>query len=252
MGGSLCEALQSVGIYANEEKKFYNSMREIPGYMFIALLNKTVNESRRDGVRYASNFDETFVNTVNDLISSKLSKTGVSARFIRKLHILEDKKENLEVRKFLLKYRNKILLDKGFGLAISYDKCSLGFSVLQTPVDGMEEFSMERALNVLSIGINSGKIPFICLKINDFIGFSVKSMKLSKDNYLSSAYGINIIEDDVCNKHLSDWYNKFGKQAVSYWSVYHILRCNSTKHKDQWYLIKDKGEINDGEQSRNL
>lgn len=241
MNTLMMDALKDSGYTFSSKKDYYTSLKDVPRRVFMAVINDIVWEKVKSGVLYSSEMEQEILSKLNQIVSDNSQKKSVSSSFIKKLFILENKKENIEIRNFLLKYKDKVILNKGYGLAIAYDRFKLCYSIISIGDRGRTD--NHEALAYLEEGIESGVIPFICLKVNTFTGFNIESVKYSKPNYLFSAYGYNILNNEEYEEHLKDWYAKFGRKAVSNTAVYHVCRCNSNKFRNQWYLMKAREEI---------
>lgn len=240
----LGEVFQQANIIYREEKEgFYKNVSDIPAYAFAYLVNSIENNNKTRGVTFSSEYGENILESVNSAVREYGRSTRVRKNFLTKLPILDSEKESIDIKNFLIKHQDKVIYHNGYGLSFAYDKCYLKLTLLQTLPNHLDKkMSVQQALAYLEKMIESGRLPYICLKVNTFMGFNVPNMKSTKNGYLFSAYGVNILKDPVCYDHLGDWYEKFGRKAVKPYSLYHVCRCNSNKYRNQWYLIKDKKE----------
>ena len=240
MRGTMADALSCAGIKIKEEDEYYKKYSDIPLQMYSIPVWGILKDRSREGLRFSTGLREEILSSVNHIVNENKGLKGVSEEFIRDLPILEDKTNNVEIRDFLIRYKERIVLCNGYGVAVSYDRRNLSFSFLQNNHGGLgPQISKKDMLSWIEKGIRVQAIPFICLKVNYSI---ILREPVTKSNYLFSAYGYNILNDSGFAEHLGDWYAKFGKKNVKRDTVYHICSCQSRKYKDQWYLIKAKEE----------
>ena len=239
MEGTMADALNRVGVTV-EDNKYYGSYKDIPLQMFSIPIRGILKARSREGLMFSTGLRDEVLNCVNDIVTENKGQYGVSEEFIRGLPILESEKNNIEIRNFLIKHKERVVLCNGYGVAISYDRRNLGFCFLQNNhKDLCRKVEASDMLAWLENGIKLQSIPFICLKINDSI---VIRKEVNRSNYLFTAYGCNILKDKRCEEHLHDWYAKFGKKNVRRETLYHVCMCNSHKYANQWYLVKAKEE----------
>lgn len=239
LSNSIKEALGKAG-YIPSYEGFYKLFKDIPMQMFsIPICN--VVYSKRNGSLTIADVREDAQYKVNQIIREMKNKVGISEDFIKELYILESEKESIELRNLLLKYKDKVLLSNGYGCAIVYDSAELKYYVLQNHHTIAKQIPKSKIVPYLDELLGSGKIPFVCLKLNrEYTGFKRPT---DKPNYVLSAYGYNILRSDKCNKKLINWYKQFGTSSINPNTLYDICYYTGGKMTG-WYLIKrKKGEL---------